>query len=284
MKNADLHTHSYYSADSDISPEQLIIEAKQIGLKHIALTDHDSIEGIDEFLKAGKKHKIDTIPGVEIHSQWGEILGYFVNHKNKDLINLCKNNKKAVHKRTLKTIEKLNQDGFCFDSELMKKKYKKEILERNHIASELVEKGFARTRQEVFNRFLGRGNKYYIKSEFMDTAKVIGIIKKAGGAPVLSHPYVEDYQSEFKNIEKLIEAGLIGIESLSASDEQIPKHYPANTNQITKQIDQIAEKYNLILTIGSDYHGSIIPFCQFGTYKCDESVVIALKKTLGKVK
>ena len=153
MAKADLHTHSYYSSDSDISPAQLVIKAKSLGLKYIALTDHDSIKGIEEFLEAGKKHQVNTIPGVEIHSVWGEVLGYFIDYKNKDLINLCENNKKEVNQRALKTIEKLAQDGYDLEAATMRKKYKREILERTMIVSELVEKGYVHSRQEAFDNW-----------------------------------------------------------------------------------------------------------------------------------
>lgn len=280
MKKADLHTHSYYSTDSDISPEQLVIKAKKIGLKHIALTDHDSIEGIEEFLKAGRKHKIDTIPGLEAHSEFGEILGYFIDHKNKDLIDLCKKNKESVNRRALKTIEKMAGDGYSLNPNEMRKKYNRDILERSMIVNELVEKGYVKSRREAFDNLLGKASKYYIKSNFLSTDKVIKIITAAEGAAVLSHPYVQDYKSEFKNIEKLIEAGLAGIEYPTILDQQIPSNYPENSHQITKQIKQLAKKYDLILTSGSDYHGSVIPTCELGSSNCHQSVIIALKQCL----
>lgn len=280
MAKADLHTHSYYSSDSNISPEQLVIKAKSLGLKYIALTDHDSIKGIEEFLAAGKKHKANTIPGVEIHSVWGEVLGYFIDYKNKDLIGLCENNKQEVNQRALKTIEKLVQDGYALEAASMRKKYKQEILERSMIVNELVEKGYAHSRQEGFDNFLKKGKKYYVASKFPSTSQVVQIITASRGAAVLAHPHLQDYVSEFENVEKLIEAGLKGIECPSILEKEIPKHYPENSREITQQIKTLAKKYNLILTSGSDYHGSVIPDCQLGSSSSDESVVLALKKAL----
>lgn len=283
MKKADLHTHSHYSADSDVSPEQLVIKAKKIGLKYLALTDHDSVAGIEKFLAAGQKHQFNTIPGVELHSQWGEILGYFIDHRNKGLLDLCRENKKLINQRAEKIIKKLAKDGYQLDAKEMRKKYQREVLERGMIVTELVEKGYAQSRQEVFDNLLGknflrRGNKYYVESNFPSTSQVIKTIVRAGGAPVISHPYVQDYQTQFKNIKKLIKAGLVGIECSVNSKKEIPPHYPNNSLEITKKIKQLARKYNLILTSGSDYHGSTIPACAFGSYTCDQSVVLALEK------
>ncbi len=283
MQNADLHTHSYYSADSDISPEELVVKAKSVGLKHIALTDHDSVKGIEEFLAAGKKHKINTISGVELHSEWGEILGYFIDHKNENLQKFCKANKQLINQRAEDIIKKLDKDGYQLNPAEMREKYKREILERSMIVAELVEKGYAQSRQEAFENFLNKGKKYYVKSNFPSTVEVIKTITASGGEAVLSHPHVQDYQSQFKNMEKLIKAGLVGIECLTILDKETPSHYPKNTNQITKQIKQLAKKHNLILTSGSDYHGTILPLSPFGSCNCDESVVVALKKAVKKL-
>lgn len=281
MKNADLHTHSNYSSDSDISPTQLVIEAKQAGLKYIALTDHDSIDGINEFLKAGKKHNIEAIPGIELHSKFGEILGYFIDHKNKDLINLCKRNKKAINERAFKTIKKLGADGYVLNPEKIKKKYNRKILERPLIAIAMVDKGYTESFRTAFDDFLAKGNKYFIETNLLSSAEVIKIIASAKGLAVLAHPYYEYYISEFKNIKKLINAGLVGIEC-----PELTNLYPENFNKIedykkiikvVKKIKTIRQKHNLILTSGSDYHGSIHPYNILGSNNCDESIVIALK-------
>ena len=96
----------------------------------------------------------------------------------------------------------------------------------------------------------------------------------------MAHPYLQDYVSEFENIEELIKAGLKGIEYPSILDKEIPEHYPENSREITQQIKILAKKYNLILTSGSDYHGSVLPDCQLGSNDSDESVVIALRNAL----
>jgi predicted metal-dependent phosphoesterase TrpH len=282
MKNADLHTHSHYSSDSDISPTDLVIEAKKIGLKYIALTDHDSVRGNKEFLKAGRKYKIETIPGVEIHSKFGEVLGFFVNSK-KNLIDLCRRNKREIHKRSLRIVKRLARDGYVLNSGEIIKKHNRKILERPLIAFELVEKGYVESFGDAFEKLLGKGNKYYIDTNLLSTAKVIKIITSAGGLAVLAHPYYEDYQSEFKNIRKLIKAGLVGLEC-PCLDDLTPENFKKkedyeNVVSVGKKIKKIARKHNLILTSGSDYHGTTHPN-KLGNNSCDESVIIALKEKL----
>ncbi len=288
MNNADLHTHSHYSSDSDISPTQLITEAKKAGLKYIALTDHDSVNGIDEFLNAGKKYNIETIPGIEIHSEFGEVLGYFIDHKNKDLVALCERNKKAVNERALKIIKKLSRDGYVLDPGEIKRKHNKKILERPLIAMEMVDKGFTKSFGTAFSDFLTKGKKYYIDTDLLSTAKVIKIITSARGLAVLAHPYYEDYASEFKNIKKLIQAGLVGMEcpdlaDLTSENFKKAKNYKEIV-EVIKKIKTVAQRHSLILTSGSDYHGSIHPHNRLGDKNCNESVIIDLKKRLIKNK
>lgn len=284
MRNADLHTHSHYSSDSDISPTDLVIKAKEVGLKYIALTDHDSVKGNKEFLKAGREHGIETIPGVEIHSEFGEVLGFFVDSDNKDLINLCRRNKREIHKRSLKIVKKLAKDGYVLNPEEILKKHNREILERPLIAFGLIEKGYVESFRDAFEKLLGREHKYYVDTNLLSTAKVVKIITSAGGLAVLAHPYYEDYQSEFKNIRKLIKAGLVGSEC-PYSNELIPENFKRKEDyekivSVTEKIKKIGRKHDLILTSGSDYHGTTHPYNILGNNNCDESVVKKLKERL----
>lgn len=287
MQNADLHTHSYYSSDSDISPTDLVKEAKKVGLKYLALTDHDSLKGIAEALRASKKFDVEIIPGVEIHSKLGEVLGYFVDYKSQKLIDLCERNKKAVNERAFKTIKKLAKDGYVLNPREMKTKYKTDVLERPTLAMEMVDRGYAESFRDAFDRFLGNGKKYSLKANLLSAETVIKIITSAGGAAVLAHPYYEDYQSEFENIEKLIASGLAGIEcpdwreKINRENFKDPKEYDSIVKIIDK-IKKIAQKYDLILTSGSDFHGSVHPYNLLGMTNCDESVVNDLKELISK--
>jgi len=284
MKNADLHTHSYYSSDGTVSPTNLIKEAKSIGLKYIALTDHDSVEGNAEALKAGKKYGVEVIPGIELHSEYGEVLGFFIDYKNQDLINLCEENQKKINERTLKIIKKLAKNGYVLNPKEILKKYNREIMRKPLIAMGMVDKGYAESFRDAFDRILTQ-DKYNIKANLLSTIEVIKIITSANGVAVLAHPYYEDYQSEFKNIKKLIKAGLVGMEypnmikNIKREEFRSPEEYDQIV-KIADKIEKIAKKHDLILTSGSDYHGSESPHNIFGLANCDESVVKELKKRL----
>jgi len=274
MKNADLHTHSKYSSDGELTPEQLIRKAKKSKLKYIAITDHDSVEGVEECVKAGKKYGVEVIPGVELHSEYGEVLGYFIDPKNKALVKLCKKNKDASTKSCLKMIKLLGKDGYKLDAKKILKKHGQCIPGRPAIALEMIEKGYVKTFREAFDKFLDKKSKYRVKPKFQPTQDVIKTIRKAGGIAVLAHPYYEDYKQEFKNIKKLVSAGLVGIETQSG------KSVPENYATIARQIKRLSKKYNLVLTSGSDFHGPNHPQNPLGSSNCDEKCVAALKKRL----
>jgi predicted metal-dependent phosphoesterase TrpH len=276
MKNADLHTHSHYSADSDVSPTLLVLNAIEVGLKYIAITDHDSVEGVQKTIFAGKRYGLEVIPGVELHSEFGEVLGYFIDPIHKGLIDLCRSNRESASERVLKTITMLNEDGYWIVPEELKQKYDTDILQRAMLAQELIEEGYVETFQEAFDKYLGSGNKYHLEAKFPPTKKVIETIKASGGVAVFAHPYFEDYEAEFEHIEEFIEAGLVGFECPEIPLEYAPEQYVP----VVKRMKELAEQYNLILTSGSDYHGSVHPYCVLGERTCDESVVKQLKARL----
>jgi len=271
MKNADLHTHTFYSVDSDISPEDLVRKAKKVGLKYVAITDHDCVSGIERALKAGKKMGIEVIPGVELHSEFGEVLGFFIDHRNRSLMDACEKNEKIVDERALKIIQLLRKDEYDVDAGEIRQRYKTKLIERPHIAYELVRKGYARSFRDAFDRFIAKGNKYYAEANLPPTLEIVKTIRQAKGLPVLAHPYYENYKEQFKSMKSLIEAGLCGVE-LPEKSRLRKEHW-----SIHGKIKSMAEKYGLIVTSGSDFHGSVHPYNVLGGYNCEESVVLALK-------
>ena len=271
MKNADLHTHTFYSVDSDISPEDLVRKAKKAGLKYVAITDHDCVSGIERALKAGKKMGIEVIPGVELHSGFGEVLGLFIDHRNRSLTSACERNEKIVDERASKIIRLLKKDEYDIDAGEIRRRYKAKLIERPHIAYELVRKGYASSFRDAFDRFIAKGNKYYVEAHFPSTLEIVRTIRQAKGSPVLAHPYYENYKEQFKSIRALIAAGLCGME-LPEKSKLLKEHW-----SIHGRIKSIAEKHGLIITSGSDFHGSVHPYNALGDYNCDESVVLALK-------
>jgi len=275
--NADLHAHTDYSADcEDFSPTDLVRKAKEVGLKYVAITDHDEVGGVEEALKAGKEFGVEVVPGVEMHSNLGEVLGLFIDHKNKEFVAACRRNKELSNAGACDTIERLRKDGFEVDVSEIKKIYKREFVHSSHIARELVRKGYAESVREAYSKFLKKGSKYRVDVKFPSAVEAIKAIKKAGGVAVLAHPFLENYEKEFSMMKELVDAGLDGIELFSGSFR------PDYFQTVADESKRLADKYGLVLTSGSDSHGHSHPTNILGKFNCDEEVVAALKKRLRK--
>ncbi len=263
MKNTDLHVHSVYS-DGFLTPKELVRRAKRNKLKYIALTDHNSIEGNEETIKEGKKVGVEVIPGVEVSSEWGEVLGYFVDSKNKKLMEIMKRSKKEVDTQTKQGIKKLQKLGFDVSYEKVKKKFPKYPMLSYYVALYLTDEGLLEEWQDLYNHI---NLTYHLPK----MERVIKIIKKSGGVPILAHPFREcKFDEVVKNISKLIKAGLAGFEIENAQCK-------GNYSEIKRKCRELANKYDLILTSGSDFHGKYVE-TDIGDKACDENVIEELRR------
>lgn len=269
MKNADLHIHSIYS-DGELSPKNLVKAARNKGLKYIALTDHNCTQGIKEIILYGKKFGVEVIPGVEIASEWGEVLGYFIDPDNKELRDLLKKNRREIDKGARTCIKRLKKSGFKINYGDVKKEFLKYPLMCFFVSQFLIKKGFLKSTSE-FRAYLSKNIR--IKYNLPTTEQVVSAIKNAGGIPVLAHPFAEsDYKKEFENIEKLIKKGLAGIEIRNGQ-------YRKYDVKINEKIVKLAKKYGLILTSGSDFHGSSVK-SKLGDCRCEEEVIHEMRDLL----
>jgi len=211
MKNTDLHTHSYYS-DGQYSPKELVRLAKKRGIKNLALTDHDSIKGVREAIQEGKKIGVNVIPAVEIRYKKSEILGYFIDVKNKKLISELKKSAKQNENAVKEWCNKIEKVGYNISFKEIWKKYPKARGNINelHVLYELHLKGYGTTR-DVAKRLSEQKIKKR-KSERFSILKAIKLVKEANGIPVLAHPWFDSEALKEKNIKKYIKAGLKGIE------------------------------------------------------------------------
>lgn len=272
MKNCDLHTHSYYS-DGEYSPKELVRLAKKKGIKYLALTDHNSVEGIRSAINSGQKLGVEVIPGVEIISEWGEVLGYFIDTKNKELLELLKRNQKILDDVSSTCITKLKRLGIRISRKAVRKEFPRYPMMCFFVAQTLVKKKIIKSTSALYDEFIGK--RFKLEYNLPKTENVIKIIKKARGIAILAHPFAEsNCQKEFSNIKTLLKAGLGGIEIENGQY----KHYDG---KIRKQIIKISKKYNLILTKGSDYHGNNVD-SKLGKSLCDEKVVLKMKKMVGR--
>jgi predicted metal-dependent phosphoesterase TrpH len=268
MKNSDLHTHSYYS-DGILSPAEVVRNAKENGIKNLALTDHNSLQGITEAQKEAKKQNINLIPGIELRSKEGEVLGYFIDFKNKDLIKKVKiiqHRSKEVFENTIREFRKKGIN-VKFNEVLDTK------LKRGNVLTAYLFK-FLRNKNQISIKEVKKIMKGDLFEPHYSTEEVIKMINDAGGIAVLSHPW---YSKTFLNesrIKELVKRGLKGIEVDNGGKGE------ERAGSLDK-INKFAEKYNLILTSGSDYHGdSSLMFNEhkLGANNCDEIVVEKLKQ------
>lgn len=277
MRAVDLHTHSTFS-DGTKSPEELLKIAIEKNLAAIALTDHDTLDGIEFALKAcdeinnsselmsvdlltGKKAAIELIPGVEVSTHWDKvevhIVGLFVDHHNKEFLEFLRKQRDSRIERNIKVCENFTNIGIPISYETMLENYPDAVITRAHFADYLVKNGYVGDRNEAFDRYLNPGKPAYVKRNKVDPKEAIKYIHKAGGIAILAHPILYHLGNESleKLISKLKEAGLDGIEALystyKAADE--------------RQIKELANKYDLLLSGGSDYHGDNKPHISLGT-------------------
>jgi 3',5'-nucleoside bisphosphate phosphatase len=249
-KFIDLHTHSTVS-DGSLSPEELVRHAKAAGLSAIALTDHDTIAGVEEAVKEGLSIGIEVIAGVEISVDYKpemHILGYFFNNSSENLNETLKKLRENRTERNPKIIRKLNELGFNLTIEEVEAEAKGSVVGRPHIAMVLVKKGYVRSTEDAFERFLAGGRPAYFKKDKLGPEEGIHAILNGGGVPVLAHPIFLGLG--LKELDVLLgdlkKAGLKGIEAL----------YVENTTDDTGNLLRLALKHNLLVTGGSDFHGN----------------------------
>lgn len=242
----DLHVHTTAS-DGILSPYQVVKLASELGLKILAITDHDTIDGIEESLKASISYGIKIIPGIELSCELEEeevhILGYFINYKDLNLLEFLKNMQQDRHERVEKILSKLSKSGFNISTEsVFELSDNSSSVGRPHIAQALVNSGYAANIQQAFEKLIGKNCPGYVPRSKLLTSEAIEIIKKACGVPVLAHP---GFMPGIDKVNKLIEQGIRGLEV----------YYPDHDQESINNMLDIAEKYNLIVTGGSDFHG-----------------------------
>jgi len=275
LERIDLHIHSIYS-DGSFTPEEIVYKAKKLKLKVISITDHDSISGIEEEIEAGKKLKVEIVPGVEMSTDVGNdeihILGYYIDWKNKIFLTQLKIFQESRAKRNKKLVERLKELGMPVNyHELKKLAAKGGVVNRLHIARLMKEKGYVSSIGEAFEEWLNPGKPAYIKRMKVSPFEIIQLILDIGGIPVFAHPYLskrDDLIADF------VKAGLKGIEVYhSAHNAQAEQHYR-----------KIAQKYHLLITGGSDCHGKNKDKILMGTVNVPATLLENLKKEKEKLK
>ena len=258
MKTIDLHVHTTAS-DGTASPAEAVELAKAAGLSAIAITDHDTVSGYAEAAEAGKALGVEVIPGIEISTKYGRavhILGYYIDPDSDKLAPVLE---WVVHdrdERNRKMAELMAADGLPVSYEEMHRRFGA-VIGRPHFAEVLVELGLAKDIRDAFDRYVEKGQKYYLPRNFLSIERSVEIIREAGGIPVLAHPfqYKLDDAGLRELIEHCMESGLKGIEC----------RYSGYSTEQSKYLGRLAEEYGLIKTGGSDFHGENKKHISIGT-------------------
>lgn len=246
----DLHTHSSAS-DGTYGPSQLIDYAAQKNLTALALTDHDTVDGILEAQEQAHRCGIAFIPGIEISVEWptGEfhLLGLGLKTLSPELAKLIRFLRAERDSRNRKIAKKLREQHISITYEEVAEKAGTNTVGRPHFASILAEKGIVKERKEAFDRFLAKGRPCYVSRTGADLKDAVNAIKTSGGIPVQAHP-LSMYVSWGKMEEMLADIRAQGVEGLEA-------YHPAIRRAESARLESLAKKLGMIATAGSDFHG-----------------------------
>ena len=276
----DMHIHTNYS-DGVFTPKEVVEYASKMKLVAISITDHDCVDGIDEALEIASKTVIEIVPGIELSSEVildslkseMHILGYYIDYKSEKLKKTLTIFRKARYERAVEILEKLKKSGAELKYDSFLKKIEDKIIGRLHFAKALVEEKFVGSVNEAFQRYLSKDKPAYVPKCSISVHNAIKLILNAGGIPVIAHPYYIHYNDE-NMFKSFIKDGLMGIEAW---------HIKHSENTVKKFLN-LAEKFNLIATGGSDCHG---PYKKehpiIGKIKVPYSVVENLKKIKEKM-
>lgn len=257
----DLHTHSTAS-DGTLAPAELIRMAADIGLDGIALTDHDTVSGLEEFLAEAEKHDIRAVPGVEfstmLFSKELHIVGLFIDRTNAKLLEMLEKLRQGRRERNEAIVMKCRATGYDITMDELLEIAGGESIGRPHIAEILVRKGYFETIRDVFEQCLKRGCRCYVPRPLPASQDAVSIIHEAGGVAVWAHPVSgQSGERSFvrKMLKHLLPAGLDGMEV----------RYSMFSDAQTQMLTELAEANHLCKSGGSDFHGERQPGIRMGT-------------------
>lgn len=260
MDKIDMHVHTTAS-DGTRTPLECVSLAAMAGLKAIAITDHDTMAGIQEAGEAGELLGVSVIPGIEISSDYQgrdvHVLGYFLREDAPELLEYQAWVKEKRQARNEKIVEKLQRKGIQISMEGLEEQYPGAVLGRPQIARTLMELGVTQSVEEGFRRYLAKGRSCYVERERIPFREAAKLIQKCGGVAVLAHPlqYGFDRAALDTLVKTAQESGFSGMEI----------YYTGYTQKDVEKLFDLAEKYSLLPTGGSDFHGDNKPGVSIGT-------------------
>ena len=283
MRAVDLHTHSNKS-DGSFSPTELVDYAIEKRLCAVALTDHDTTDGLKEAVTHAEELKnaghpsIEVIPGIEFSTKHEDkdvhVVGLYISYDSPDFNARLQGFIDSRTGRNIKMCHNLQEAGIDITYEKLQERNPGAVITRAHYASYLFEEGYVKNRQEAFARYVGDHTKYFVPREKVTPAQAVKLILQVGGVPILAHPPL--YHMGKERLDRLVaelkDVGLMGIEAL----------YSTYTNQDERDMMRLAEKYDLLLSGGSDFHGANKPNLDlgvgYGKLFVPEELLLAMKK------
>lgn len=273
----DLHTHSVFS-DGTYTPAQLIAEAEEIGLNAVALTDHNTIAGLPDFLAAGEGSSVKAVPGCEFSTDYNgvelHILGLYIRPESyqtvTDLLEKAQRDKEESNRNL---VAALNEAGYAIDYEKVVARSQGSV-NRAHIAAELMEMGYISSIQEAFQSLLTKKRGFYKPPQRIGAFDCIRFIKSIGAVAVLAHPFLNLKEEAALRafLPEAVEAGMDGMEVV----------YSKFTPEQTALAQKIAEDFGLAFSGGSDFHGENKPDIALGTGRGELKIPAEWEKILSQ--
>lgn len=266
MNYIDLHTHSNCS-DGSMTPTELVAHAAEKGIKAIALSDHDTVSGVDEAIEAGKRFGVEVVPAIEFSVQSKtetHILGYYIDHKSPVLKEALARINEVRYQRTVNTCNKLRTLGFDVTMEEALAIAPSGLIGRAHFARILAEKGYVGSVKEAFDKYLASGKPAYDGTQYLSAEMAIKLIDDIGGVSFVAHPHlIRLKDSELHDfLVKLKSVGLCGIEG----------YYNEYTPEMQDQFQNLARELGLEISGGTDYHAKMKPHIEIGIGQKDMKI------------
>lgn len=273
----DLHTHTTAS-DGTYTPTELVDYAIEKGLTAIAITDHDTVSGLEEAMDYAKDKTIQVIPGIEFSTEYNgkdvHIVGLNIDYKNPFFLEKLERFIDSRDTRNEKMCKLLTEAGFPMTLKDLEEAYPDSVITRAHMARFMYEKGYISNREKAFEKYIGDHCPCYVPREKVNPTQAIRLIREAGGVPVLAHPIL--YKLPVPKLEELIEDlsshGLVGIEAI----------YSTYNRADEALIRKLAKQYGLKLSGGSDFHGKNKPYIDLGVGRGNLNVPDEIWKNLSE--
>lgn len=266
----DLHSHTTFS-DGLLTPEQSVAHAKKRNLRALAITDHDTIDGVNAAALAAQAQDMEIVPGVELSATEGHsdvhILGYYIFTTHDELLSHLTTFRSGRFVRAQRMVSALNSlgIGISFDQVEEKAGGESGSIGRPHVAQVLVDGGHVKTLNEAFRKYIGSGRPAYVEKHKISSSDAIGLIRSAGGLAVMAHP---GSIRRDELIPELAVSGLAGLEVFHPEHNETQRRY----------YGQLAQKHGLVVTGGSDYHGPREGRADLGSLNIPYSVLSSMRQ------